>query len=347
MADTLTKTQRYLKTVRGEPTDRPPVWIMRQAGRYMPEYQELRARHSFLDLCLDPQASARATLLAGEILDVDILIIFNDILVPLQSMGLDVEFTEKGPRINNPVASSGDLARLRTAVFQDPPVARALRLVRETTGPAVPVLGFCGSPFTLAVYAVEGEMSRGQDRTRTLMFRQPGLLKELLERLTDMAGDYLAAQIREGGADGVQVFESWGGVLAMPHHYEEFAAAWQKRLIGRIKREFPRVPVHLYVRGSNGRVAGMAATGADVLGLDWMTPLAEARRLTGAALQGNLDPVVMTTPGAVEGELHRALDSFDWRRGWIANLGHGITPAGTVAAARRFVEAVRALPSSA
>lgn len=343
MTDQISKRERYLLTVKGEETDRPPVWIMRQAGRYMPQFQELRKQYSFRDFCLNPEVAVAATLMPLEALDVDILIIFNDILIPLDAMGLKVEFPTGGPRILNPIRKFSDLTRFAPAAFPDPPVAHSLRLLKKMTGPEVPVLGFCGAPFTMAVYAIEGGASKNHAEIKKMMFRHPDLLEEVLVRLTDTTAAYLISQIVEGAADGVQIFESWGSILAMDHAYEEFAARWQRKLIGRVRKACPGVPIHLYVRGSSARLSSMDASGADVLSVDWSTPLRVARAATHRAIQGNLDPIVMAVESAVEREFARMIDGFDWRRGWIANLGHGITPDGNVIAAKRFVDCVKAL----
>lgn len=341
----LSKKERYLLTVRREETDRPPVWIMRQAGRYMPEYRDLRKTYGFRDFCLNPEVSARATMLPLEILDIDILIIFNDILIPLEAMGLSVAFPEGGPRIANPVRSHADLEHFTPAVFSGAPVSKALQTLRTQCGPDVPVLGFCGSPFTLALYAIEGHVSRNQEPLKHLIYTQPELMQEILQRLTETATNYLVAQVEEGGADGVQIFESWGGSLPS-HLYEPLAARWQREVIRRFRRACPGIPVHLYVRWTAGHLDSMAAAGADVLGIDWGLSLAEARRQTDIALQGNLDPMVLLDPNAVDHEVPRMVEGFDWRRGWIANLGHGITPEADPAAALRFVQAIHRLGES-
>ncbi|MBI1290996.1 uroporphyrinogen decarboxylase [bacterium] len=339
----LSRHERFHLTVRGEETDRPPIWIMRQAGRYMPEYRAIRAQHGFLDFCLKPEVAAAATLLPMELLDIDLFIIFNDILIPLQAMGLEVEFPEGGPKILRPVRSRDDLERFRTATFSNPVVAESIRLVAERSRKAAPILGFCGAPFTLATYAVEGKMSKDQGEIRRLMAEDPALLHELLDRLAETAANYLIAQVADGGADGVQVFESWGSILPMPHLYEEFGARYQQRVIARFKAACPGVPVILYVRGSAGKIAAMESTGADILGLDQYTDMGEARRLTNRCLQGNLDPIFMTVPEATEAAVERMLEGFDWRRGWIANLGHGITPNGSVEAVKTYVRCIQQL----
>lgn len=340
---TLTKKERFLLTVRGEETDRPPVWIMRQAGRYLPSYMALRDKYTFRDFCLNPEVSVAATLQPLEQLDVDLLIIFNDILIPLEEMGLPVQFPKGGPQIARPLREEADVARFRERDFNDPPVAKSLRLLKERAGPDIAALGFSGAPFTLAVYAVEGSMSKDQHAIKSMQFLKPALLHEILGRITETAANYLIAQIEEGGADGVQVFESWGGILSMPHDYEEFAAQYQRRLIRKVRQACPGTPIILYLRGSSGRVGAMAQAGADVIAVDWTTPLADARALTKQTLQGNMDPMVLVNPDAVKQAFKRMLEGFDWRRRWIANLGHGITPQASPEAAKKFVECVKAL----
>jgi uroporphyrinogen decarboxylase len=340
----LSKLERYRLAVAGEEVDHPPAWIMRQAGRYMPEYQALRRQYSFAELCHNPEAAAQASYLPLTILDVDVLIIFNDILTPLEEMGIKVEFPDGGPQILNPARTEEDVARLRPASFHKPPVAHSIRRLRELAGHDVPIIGFCGSPFTLACYAVEGRMSKTQEHIKRLRFESANVLHALLDRLTETAANYLIAQIDDGGADAVQIFESWGGTLAAPHDYEEFAALYQRRLINKVRAACPDTPIHLYVKGCTPFLDSMARSGANVLGIDWNTPLSMARERTTLALQGNLDPMAMLVPDCIEDQVAHMVEGFDWRRGWIANLGHGITPQGTVEAARRFVQAIHALP---
>ncbi|MBI5154200.1 uroporphyrinogen decarboxylase [Candidatus Poribacteria bacterium] len=340
---TLSKTERYRLTVAGEETDRPPVWIMRQAGRYMPEYMKLRDCYSFREMCLNPEASVAATLLPLELLDIDILIIFNDILIPLEAMGVPVDFPGGGPVIGKPVAGAEDLEWFQAAAFSDPPVSQALRLLKTRTSSLTPVLGFAGAPFTLAAYAVEGKMSKNQHQIKELMFRDPKTLHEILNRITETAANYLISQIDEGQADGVQLFESWGGILAPPGHYEEFAAQYQRRLIRRVRETCPGTPIHLYVKGCGPFLEAMAESGADVISIDWTVSLSEARRRVKQTLQGNLDPAAVHVAECVERETMRMLEGFDWRRGWIANLGHGIQPQATMEGARAFVGAVQRL----
>lgn len=345
---TMTRKERYLLAAAGQEVDRPPVWIMRQAGRYMPQYMKLRETYSFRDLCLNPQASTAASMLPLQLLDVDVLIIFNDILIPLEAMGLRVEFPETGPQIMEPPRTAADIERMTTVdQFDHPPVTACLQALRAQAGEDIPILGFAGCPFTLASYAVEGKMSRHQHVIKAMVHGQPALLHALLEKTTTTAAAYLVAQIQQGSADGVQIFESQAPALA-PADYEEFAARYQRRLIQKVKDACPATPITLYARGSAAILGSMAASGADVVSIDWAHTLASARQQLdlqnpAVALQGNLDPTLMIVPDAVETGVQQMLAGFNWRRGFIANLGHGIIPQGTVDGARRFIDAIKAL----
>jgi uroporphyrinogen decarboxylase len=258
-------------------------------------------------------------------------------------MGLHVEFPDSGPVISNPPRTEADLDRFRATDFSAPAVAACIASLKREAGDQVPVIGFAGAPFTLVSYAVEGKMSRNQCAIKEMVFAEPGLLHEMLERLTATAANYLVAQIEQGGADGVQIFESQAPALA-PAEYEQFAASYQRKLIARVKAACPGVPITLYARGSAPVLASMAQSGADVVSIDWTHSLASAReQCRDIALQGNLDPSTLLVPDSVEPAVERMLDGFDWRRGFIANLGHGITPQAKVEAARRFVSAIHSL----
>lgn len=317
---------------------------MRQAGRYDPQYLQLRERYSFRDLCFDPEACAAASILPLQTLGVDVLIIFNDILIPLEAMGLKVEFPDSGPVIIDPLRAEADLARFAPATFSSPHVARNIRALQERAGPDVPILGFAGAPFTLLSYAVEGRMSRNQHHIKELLYTAPALVHQFLKQLTNTVVNYLIAQIEEGGAAGVQLFESQAPVLPRCE-YAEFASDYQRQVIARVKEACPGTPVTLYARGSAGVFDAMQATGADVLSIDWSHTLADARAAAGpgVCLQGNLDPTVLLVPDAVEKRVKAMLEGFDWRRGYIANLGHGIIPQAKVEGAQRFVRAIQQL----
>ena len=352
-ADFLNSRQRYLAAVAGERLDRPPVWIMRQAGRYMPEYRAIRARHSFDEMCRLPEVSAEASLLPLHILGVDALIVFNDILVPLGDMGLEVTFDEQGPLIGRALRHADNLECLRRVDYADgaaPPVVDSLRLIRQEAGDQHALLGFAGAPFTMAAYAVEGRLSRSLDHVKRMRFECPAMLRSILERITETVASYLISQIQEGGADAVQLFDTWAGQLS-PSCFEEFAWPFQCRVIELVKAACPGVPVTLFMRGGESVMHLLSATGADVLSLDWRTSLSRARAELGGraapALQGNLDPLALFSPqGEVARHFQRTLEGFDPFVGYIANLGHGILPGTPVACAQAFVQAVHALRPS-
>jgi len=344
----ISRRERYLLAAAGEEVDRPPVWIMRQAGRYDPQYLKLRERYSFRDLCFNAEACAAASILPLHTLGVDVLIIFNDILIPLEAMGLEVQFPDSGPVITNPLRGEADLTRFASATFDNPHVARNIRALQEAAGPEVPILGFAGCPFTLLSYAVEGRMSRNQHYIKELLYGNPALVHQMLERLTVTVTNYLVAQIEAGGAAGVQLFESQAPVLPLAE-YAEFAAAYQQRVIAAVKSQCPETPITLYARGSAGILPQMVAAGADVVSTDWSHTLADARAAAGpgVTLQGNLDPTVLLVPDAVDARVEAMLDGFDWRRGYVANLGHGIIPQAKVEGAQKFVQAIQRLGGAA
>lgn len=342
---TLTAKERLLKAATGKSVDRPPVWIMRQAGRYDPDYLAIREKYSFHDLCTIPEVCAEASFLPMKNLGVDALIIFNDILTPLKSMGLEVDFPDSGPEIKNPLRAHSDLDRFESVGFEQPPVTENLKALRALAGNDMPLLGFAGAPFTLLSYAVEGRMSRNQHFIKDLIFRHPDLAQQFMDRLVNTVVTYLAAQVREGTADMVQLFESQAPALSIPD-YTRLALPYVKKVIQGFKALHPTIPLVLYARGSRSILHLMADSGADVVSIDWTHTLSEARALhPQVSLQGNLDPTVLLVPEAVPAAVERMLDGFDYSRGYIANLGHGIIPQAQVAGARSFVKAIQSLPS--
>lgn len=338
--------QRFLDAARGLATDVPPVWLMRQAGRYLPEYREVRSRLAFLELCEDVDSAAEVSLQPFRRFGMDAVILFSDILIPLRPMGLEVSLDDGGPRIANPVRTLADVRALRTfdpereTAFV-PAILRALK--HEIDGRAA-LIGFSGAPFTLATYAVEGGSSRSFASLKTMMHREPATLHELLERLADSCGDYLAAQIA-AGADVVQVFDTWAGDLSRAD-YERFARPATERLLARLARPASgasSTPVILYCSGSAHLLASMAETSADVLSVDWKLPLDEARpRAAGKAIQGNVDPgALLGTPDGVTGAVLAARRAAG-PGGHIVNLGHGILPPTPPENVAAFVNAARA-----
>lgn len=325
---------RLLRALRRQPVDRTPVWIMRQAGRYLPEYRASRERAgSFMALCQTPELACEVTLQPLARFPLDAAILFSDILTIPDAMGLGLSFVEgEGPRFARPLRSAADIEAL---AVPDPAVELryvidAVALIRRELAGKVPLIGFAGSPWTLACYMIEGGGGTDFRRAKALLAEQPALMHRLLDVLTRAIIDYLAAQ-RAAGAQALQVFDSWGGVLA-PHHFREFSLRYLERIAAALGQgDAPdRVPLILFAKGANGsHLAALADTGADALGLDWTQGLAEARALTGdrVALQGNLDPALLyAEPAAIEREAAAVLADYGRGPGHVFNLGHGITP---------------------
>ncbi|MDX2227840.1 MAG: uroporphyrinogen decarboxylase [Verrucomicrobiae bacterium] len=332
----------FLKACRSEPVPRPPVWMMRQAGRYLPEYRAVRARADFLTLCRTPDLAMEVTLQPVDLLGVDAAVIFSDILVVLEAIGQTVLFEEKtGPRITNPVQHEEDLTSLKTSGIPEslPYVYQSIRQVSAALSPrGIPVIGFAGAPFTLAAYAIEGKTSRDFHRTRQFMHARPGIFSRLLDLLADAVTEHLLAQIAAGAA-AVQIFESWGGILGSEEYARRILPGLQK-IVSRLR---DHAPVILYVNGSPQHLGSMKASGATVLSVDWRLPLNEVRRIIGpgVALQGNLDPTALYAPPAQIAHITRAMLSAHPAPGHIANLGHGILPDIPVEHARAFIDTVR------
>jgi len=320
--------ERFLAAARRQPVDRTPAWMMRQAGRSLPEYRELRSGHTFMEMCHRPELAAEATLQPIRRFGMDAAVIFCDILVPAEAMGLSVSIEEGvGPLLDPPVRTAEDIEALRDfdAATATGFLAEALRLVRAELGEERAMLGFCGAPFTLASYMVEGRSSRNYETTKAMMLGQPELFDRLVARIVDNSLGYLALQV-EAGADAIQIFDSWGGSLD--------AATWRARMQGPITRMVRAtqdlgVPVILYVNGCSHLLEAMVETGADVLSIDWRVDPADAVRRTEGkvALQGNMDPVALfAPPDAVRREAQRTLAAFEGAPGHIFNLGSGILP---------------------
>lgn len=318
---------RFLKACRREPVDRTPVWFMRQAGRYMAEYQRIRAKHGILDVCKTPDLAAEVTLQPIERFDLDAAIIFADILLPLEPMGLELTFREEeGPVILNPVRHQDDVTRLRH-VERD--AFRfsfdAVTLTKKALAGRVPLIGFAGAPFTLASYAIEGGSSRNYLNTKQMMFSRPDQWHALLGKLSDVVVTYLENQIR-AGVEVVQIFDSWVGCLS-PADYSEYVLPHVKAVIDRLKPE--GIPIIYFGTGTSTLLPLMRSAGSDVLGLDWHVELDEAWARVGfdVAVQGNLDPVVLFAPlPEIERRIKDILHRAGNRAGHIFNLGHGILP---------------------
>lgn len=348
MVERLTQTSplhdsRFLRACRREPVDATPIWLMRQAGRYMPEYRALRQRYGILEIIKQPELAVEVTLQPINAFDLDAAIIFADILPLLEGMGLDLEFVRgEGPLIHNPVRTADDVARLAT-----PPPEEALsftldaiRLARtELDARGIPLIGFSGAPFTLACYAIEGGASRNQRRTKGLMFGDPPLWHELMTKLTDAAARYLVAQI-DAGAHAVQLFDSWCGELS-PGDYHACLLPHMQRLVSTVRAA--GVPVILFGVGTSGLLELLRETGADVIGVDWRIDLKQAWQRLGndIAIQGNLDPISLFAPWeAIQPRAQAVLDAAAGQPGHIFNLGHGILPETPVDHVKRLCEYV-------
>jgi uroporphyrinogen decarboxylase len=308
------------------PVERTPVWFMRQAGRYMPEYRAVRKTHSLIEICKNPQLAADVTVTAAEILQVDAAIIFADLLLPLEVMGLPFHFSAgEGPVIERPLRSAADVARLRTDSAADLSyVAEAVKLVTKHFGSTLPVIGFCGAPFTLASYMIEGGGSRNYIHAKTMMYSQPEAFDELLGKLVSVTAEYATEQVR-AGADVIQVFDSWVGCLSV-EDYRQYVLPRTTELVWRLKKS--GAPVIYFGTDSATLLPSMKETGADVIGLDWRIPLDEGwTRLGGGAVQGNLDPVTLFSDWEqVRRRAQEIINRAAGRPGHIFNLGHGILP---------------------
>lgn len=334
---------RFLDACRRLPVDCTPVWIMRQAGRYLPDYRKMRAAHSFQELCKTPDLAAEVSMQPVDILGVDAAILFSDILTPLEPMGMKLDFIP-GPVFENPVRSMSDVANLRLPeIEQDLPyVLETIRILRRELAERVPLIGFGGAPFTLACYMVEGKGSRGFSLLKKMMYSATEIYNALMEKISEMLVDYLNAQTASG-AQAVQIFDTWGGILS-PSDYERYALPYSTRVIAGVKGK--GVPVIHFVKGAGAMLDMVKRAGGDVLGLDWHVNLGTARDLLGSgfAVQGNLDPTVLYgTERVIESEVRRILQENGGRPGHIFNLGHGILPDVPPEKARFLVECVHRL----
>ena len=334
----------FLRACRREPVERPPVWMMRQAGRYLPEYRAVRARADFLTMVRTPELAVEVTLQPVDLVGVDAAIIFSDILVVPQAMGMTLTVEEgTGPRFHDPLRSSGDLERLRdVSPEQDLAyVLDALRLARTSLEGRVPLIGFAGAPWTLMSYMVEGSGTKAFTLAKRFLVERPRSAHALLERLATIVGRFLAAQAG-AGAQAVQLFDSWAAALG-PRDFREFALPYLAEAVRLAKQG--GVPVIAFAPGAGWALEEIAdATGADVIGVDWQTDAAAARRRLGGravALQGNLDPTWLYAEPAVIRERTQAMLEAFGGRGHVANLGHGILPDVPVAHAKAFVDAVK------
>ena len=336
----ISSAARFLDACRLRPVDRPPVWMMRQAGRYLPEYREVRQRVSFLELCRSPELATEVSLQPFRRFDPDGVIFFSDILVPVAAMGARVEFGDGGPELPEPVRDSAAIERLHRFDPAEaiPFTGEILASLKREVEDRAAVLGFCGAPWTLASYLVEGGGSRSFAHLKTMMGRHPGDLRRLLDLLADVAADVLSFQIASG-ADAVQLFDTWAGELAA-EDYREWALPAVARAIAGIRRSGH--PVVLYVNGCGHLIEEMDRSGADVLSVDWRVPLAEARRRAPRrALQGNLDPGLLLGEPEVVSLRVREMLRATGGEGHVVNLGHGVLPGSRLECVDAFFDAAR------
>ena len=333
------RKELFLRACRCEPVERVPVWMMRQAGRYLPEYQAVRAKHSFLEICKTPELAAEVSLQPFRALGVDAVIVFSDILVVAEAMGMKLDVPDAGPIIDGPIRDAAAMRRLRDF---DPEretrfVGDAIRAICEAVGPSVPVIGFAAAPWTLACYMIEGQTRGDVSTAKEMLASEPKLLRELMERISGVTASYLRSQI-VAGASVVQLFDTWGGELS-PREYEEFELPVTRLIFDSLAGA--GVPRILFAKGSSRILGAMARTGADVLSVDWKTDLAEARSELGGsvALQGNVEPSILLGPAeTIQSAAEEAVEKTGGV-GHILNLGHGILPNTPVEHARAFVKA--------
>ncbi|HKC21350.1 MAG TPA: uroporphyrinogen decarboxylase [Gaiellaceae bacterium] len=328
-----------VRACRREPVEHTPVWFMRQAGRSLPEYRELRRQYGLFDIVARPELCAEVTLQPVRRHDVDAAVMFTDIMFPILGMGVGVELVENvGPVIEQPIRTRADVDRLIVPEPEEsvPTILEAVRLVREGLRDDQAVIGFCGGPFTVAGYLVEGKPSREFATVKTLMYREPSTWHELMEKLADTSARYVAAKVR-AGADVIQLFDSWVGALS-PSDYEEFVAPYSARILAAVD-----VPTIHFGTGTAGLLAELADAGGDVIGLDWRIPLDRGWAEVGDehGVQGNLDPAVLLAPWErIESETRDILERAGGRPGHVFNLGHGVPPHADPAVLRRLTEYV-------
>jgi uroporphyrinogen decarboxylase len=328
----------YLAALRGEPTARRPIWIMRQAGRYLPEYQALRDGTAFIDLCKTPELACEVTLQPIRRFGFDAAILFSDILIPLEGMGAPFRFDDGGPRMETAIRDEVQIAALNVV---DPLehtgyVAEAIKLIKSELGDRTPLIGFAGAPLTLASYMVEGGGSKDFAHLKSMLYSRPDLLRALLDKLADQILDYLRMQI-EAGVDAVQLFDTWGGILH-PQDYEAIVMPGIRKILDGLDGTVPRV---YFLKGSAPFLDLVKTLPADAFGLDWTLDLAEAAGRLGKPVQGNLDPLVLL--GSHDEIRRRALEICrrgDAAPGHVFNLGHGILPQTPIAAVETLVETV-------
>jgi uroporphyrinogen decarboxylase len=338
---TILKNDLLLRTLKGERVERPPVWMMRQAGRYLPQYMVLREKYGFFERCQTPELACEITIQPVDIIGVDAAILFSDILVVPQAMGLEVQLIEsKGPMLPDPIKTINDISRVRVPDVDETLsyVFDAIRLIKQELNGRVPLIGFAGAPWTLLCYMVQGKGSKTFDEAKIFCYTQPATAHKLLQMITDTTIAYLKKQIA-AGADTVQVFDSWGGLLS-PADFEKFSLRYIRQIVAALK---DLAPVIVFAKGAWHSLNAIAETGASALGIDWCITPAMAREFSGPGitLQGNFDPAKLLAPiPVIQKEVKEMLTAFGGQK-HIANLGHGILPNVPVDHARAFVDTVK------
>ncbi len=333
----------YLDAIRKQPVSRTPIWIMRQAGRYLPEYEKIRSSHDFLTVCKTPELATEVTLQPIRRFGFDAAILFSDILVIPEALGQKLEFLQNhGPRLSPQILKNDDIKALNIDGLEDKLsyVADAIRMIRGELDENTPLIGFSGSPLTLATYMIEGAPTRNFKSIKQMLFSNPGDLARLLKLLTDAVTRYLKMQI-SAGAQSVQLFDTWGGILP-PHLYESFSAGYMKQIVSNLKST--GVPVTLFSKGGIDLLDKLTDSGADMLGVDWMTDLSRAKQVAGKsfALQGNMDPTALYgSRDIMTREVDKILEVFGSGSGHVFNLGHGILPDISVDNVKFLVDYVR------
>jgi uroporphyrinogen decarboxylase len=344
--NTLTPSQRFLNACWQKPVDKTPVWFMRQAGRYMSEYRAIRAKYTLLEICAQPELAVEVTLQPIQRLGVDAAIIFADILLPLIPMGIQLEFAAgEGPVIHNPIQTAKDVERLRPVEPRETldHVLAAIKMVRKELEGKTALIGFAGAPFTLASYIIEGGSSRNLQKTKRLMYSEPGTWHLLMEKLAQVIANYLIAQV-EAGAQVIQLFDSWVGTLT-PEDYREYVLPYSKIIFAELDKT--KAPTIHFGTGTASLLPLMKEAGGHVIGIDWQTPLDKAWSLLNhqVAVQGNLDPVALFAPPAeLDKRVERIMRQAGGRPGHIFNLGHGILPETPVEQVERVVNLVHEWP---
>jgi len=339
------KNDLLLRTLRSEPTERTPVWMMRQAGRYLPEYMKLREKYGFFERVQTPELAAAITIQPIDIIGVDAAILFSDILVVPQAMGLEVQLLEsKGPILPEPIKTANDLKRIRVPDVDETLhyVFDAIKLTKQELNNRVPLIGFAGAPWTILCYMVQGKGSKTFDEAKAFCYTQPELAHQLLQMITDTTIAYLKAQVK-AGVDTIQIFDSWGGLLSKDD-FENISLKYIRQIVEALKDE---TLVIIFAKGAWHSLESMAATGAHGLGIDWCIEPEMARKFAGdnIILQGNFDPAKLLSPiPVIEKEVKQMLKGFG-KKNYIANLGHGILPNVPVDHAKAFVETVKRVSS--